>query len=179
MQHSDRKIYSGNWKRPAVDPGYDESQQQETKKEDIMAAQFQFSQVIDRPVAGVFHFYADEHICNHPRWDPDIKLEAVSDEPIGIGTIIRRRNSRFGASVEGTMEVVEYEPNRVIAMKIKDGPAEMFGRTTFDAIDGDRTSIMTFIDIPSMDDTPEKRNLMMSQLERSGQNMKQLMESEI
>src|SRR4030066_1952457 len=100
-----------------------------------MSAHFQYSQVIDRPVAEVFHFYADEHVRNHPRWDPDIELEQISDGPIGVGTILRRRNSRSGTPVEGTMEVVEFEPNRALGMIIHDGSAEMRGRTTFEALE--------------------------------------------
>ncbi len=53
-----------------------------------MTAHFQHSQVIDRPIADVFHFFAHEHVRNHPRWDPDIKLKQVSDGPIAVGTII-------------------------------------------------------------------------------------------
>ena len=39
-----------------------------------MALQLESSQVIDRAVDKVFHFYAVEHVRNHPRWDPDIEL---------------------------------------------------------------------------------------------------------
>ena len=80
-----------------------------------MPAHIQHTQVIDRPLAAVFHFYAHDHVRNHPRWDPDIKLKQVSAGPMGVGTIIHRVNSRSGTPVEGTMEVVEYEPNKVIA----------------------------------------------------------------
>ena len=59
------------------------------------------SAVIDRPVADVFHFYAFDHVHNHPRWDPDMELEQVSDGPIGVGTVIRKRNSHSGTPVEG------------------------------------------------------------------------------
>jgi hypothetical protein len=90
--------------------------------------QLQVSQVIDRPVAKVFHFYAYEHVRNHPRWDPDIEIEQVSDGPIGVGTVIRRRNSRSGTPVEGTMKVVELEPHRAFGLDIHDGPVEMHGR---------------------------------------------------
>ena len=61
-----------------------------------MAAEIDISVVIDRPVAKVFRFYAYEHVRNHPRWDPDIQLEQVSAGPIGVGTVIRRCNSRSG-----------------------------------------------------------------------------------
>ena len=108
-----------------------------------MALQLESSQVIERPVDKVFHFYAVEHVRNHPRWDSDIELWLDSDSPIGVGTMIRRRNRRSGKPVEGTMEVVEFEPNRVIGMVIHDGPAEMRGRTTFEAISDNQTKITT------------------------------------
>jgi len=143
-----------------------------------MALQLQASQVIERPVDKVFRFYAVEHVRNHPRWDPDIELWLESDDPIGVGTIIHRRNSRSGKPVEGTMEVVEFEPNRVIEMVIHDGPVEMRGRTVFEAISDNQTKITTVIDLPGMDASMDK-TFLNSRLERSGQNMKQLIESEM
>ena len=143
-----------------------------------MAVQLTVSQVIDRPLAKVFHFYAAEHIRNHPRWDPDIELWPTSEDPIGVGTVIHRRNSRSGTPVEGTMEVVEFEPDRVLGMVIHDGPAEVRGQATFEALSDDRTLITTTIDIPGMDETMDK-SFLISRLERSGRNMKHLMESEV
>lgn len=144
-----------------------------------MAAQFKHSQVIDRPLKDVFKFFAEDHVLNHPRWDPDIELFQTSAEPLHVGSIIRRRNSRFGTPIEGTMEVVEYVPDRVLAMKILDGNTEMFGRTTFTALEGGKTRIDIYIEIPSMVDSEENRKFMMSRLERSGEIRKKLMESEI
>lgn len=143
-----------------------------------MALQFESSQVIDRSIDKVFHFFAVEHVRNHPRWDSDIELWLDSDAPIGVGTIIRRRNKRSGTPVEGTMEVVEFEPNRVIGMVIHDGPAEMRGRTTFEALGDHQTRITILIDIPWMDENADK-TFLNSKLERSAQIRKQLMESEI
>jgi uncharacterized membrane protein len=143
-----------------------------------MALQFESSQVIDRPIDKVFHFFAVEHVRNHPRWDSDIELWLDSDQPIGVGTIIRRRNKRSGTPVEGTMEVVEFEPNRVIAMLIHDGPAEMRGRTTFQAISEHQTRLTIIIDIPWMDENTDK-TFLNSRLESSAQIRKQLMEAEI
>ena len=143
-----------------------------------MALRFETSEVIDRPLDRVFRFYAVEHVRNHPRWDPDIELWLDSDGPIGVGTIIRRRNKRSGTPVEGTMEVVEFEPNRSFAMVIYDGPAEMRGRTTFEAISENQTKITMVIDIPGMDASADK-TFLNSRLERSAQIRKQLMESEI
>ena len=143
-----------------------------------MALRFESSQVIDRPVDKVFRFYAVEHVRNHPRWDPDIELWLDSDSPIRVGTIIHRRNKRSGTPVEGTMEVVEFEPNHILAMIIHDGSAEMHGRTIFDALNDHQTKITTIIDIPWMDENADK-TFLNSKLERSAQIRKQLIESEI
>lgn len=143
-----------------------------------MTVQLQVSQVIDRPVEVVFDFLAREHVRNHPRWDPDIELEQVSEGPIGVGTLIRRRNSRSGTPVEGTMEVVEFEPDRAFGTLIHDGPVEMRGQTTFEALDANKTSITILVELPGMDEASMDRDFLTSRMERSTRNMKQLIESE-
>ena len=143
-----------------------------------MGAQFQVSQVVDRPLDKVFHFCADEHVRNHPRWDPDIELWMEPDEPIRVGVIIHRRNRRSGTPVEGTMEVVEYEPNRALGMVIHDGPVVMNGRITFEALSENQTAITTFFEIPGMDESMDK-SFLYSRLERSQLIRKQLIEAEV
>lgn len=143
-----------------------------------MSLQLQVSQVIDRPLAGVFQFLARDHVRNHPRWDPDVELEQVSAGPIGVGTVIRRLVSRSGTPVEGTMEVVEFEPNRAFGTLIHDGPVEMRGRTTFEAEDDDRTTVTIAVELPGMDESMDK-SFLLSRMERSVQNMKRLIESEV
>ena len=143
-----------------------------------MSARIEVSEVIDRPVDKVFRFYALDHVRNHPRWDPDIELEQMSEGPMRVGTLIRRRNSRSGTSVDGTMEVVEFELNRVIGAVIHDGPVEMRGRTLFEAVGGNQTKITTIIELPGMDESMDK-SFLLSRLERSSQIRRQLMESEI
>ena len=143
-----------------------------------MALRFESSQVIDRPVDKVFRFCAYEHVRNHPRWDPDMKLEQISDGPIGVGTMIRRLNSRSGAPIEGTMEVVEFEPNRAMGTVIHDGPTEIRGRVTFEAVGDNQTAMTTIVELPGADESMD-RSFLTSRLERSARNQKQLMESEI
>jgi hypothetical protein len=142
-----------------------------------MSVQLQVSQVIDRPVDTVFRFYALGHVRNHPRWDSDIKLEQISEGPMGIGTLIRRQNTRSGKLVEGSMEVVEFEPNRAFGMIIRDGPVEMRGRATFEVVNDHQTKLTTFVEIPGMDEKMD-RSFLQGRLERSGQNIKKLIESE-
>ena len=138
-----------------------------------MALQFESSQVLDRLIDKVFHYYSVEHVRNHPRWDSDIELWLDSDAPIGVGTIIHRRNKRRGTLVEGKMEVTEFEPNRVLAMIIHDGLAVMQGSTTFEAINDNQTKITTIIDIPWMDENTDK-TFMNSRLDHAAQIRKQL-----
>ena len=142
-----------------------------------MSVKVQVSEVIDRSVAEVFRFQAIEHVRNHPRWDPFMRLEQVSDGPISVGTIIKRINSRSGTPVEGIMEVVEFEPNRAIGMIIHDGPVEMRGRTTFEAVSDGQTTLTINVEIPSMDESME--GMMRGAIQKSLQNIKQLIESEV
>jgi uncharacterized membrane protein len=150
-----------------------------TRKGASMPVTVEFTNIIERPLSKVFDFFARNHVRNHPRWDPDIKLEATSDAPIGVGTIIRRVNSRSGTPVEGTMEVVEFEPDRVMGVLIHDGPVEMRGRVQFEAVTESRTRLITTIEIPGADESKFDRAAMMRGLERSALNQRQLMEAEL
>ena len=142
-----------------------------------MSVRVQLSQVLNRPVADVFRFFAHEHVRNHPRWDPYIQLEQVSSGPIGVGTLIKRINSRSGTPVEGTMEIVQFEPDRVIGMLTHDGPVEIHGRSTFEAVGENQSILALHVEIPDMDKSME--SMMTSALQKSLQNIKQLIESEV
>jgi uncharacterized protein YndB with AHSA1/START domain len=134
------------------------------------------SQVIDRPVADVFRFFAVDHIRNHPRWDPHIELWPTTDEPIGVGTVIRRRNSRSGTPVEGTTEIVEFEPNRSMGGVTREGPMEVRGRATFEAEGDDRTVLTLSADMPGLEES--MRGGITGSMEQSVRNIKELVESE-
>lgn len=126
-------------------------------------------------MADVFHWYADEHVRNHPRWGPDIELEQVTEGPVRVGSVIRRRNVRYDTPVEGTMEVVEYEPEKAFGVMIKEGSLEMPGRVTFDSEAPDRTAITISTEVPDSID----ENLITSRMQRSARNIKDLIESEL
>lgn len=143
-----------------------------------MSLQFESSQVIDRPIEKVVRFFAVEHVRNHPRWDEDIELWLESLAPLEVGTVIRRRNKRSGTPIEGTMEVVEFEPQRAFAVLIKDGPVIVHGRTTFEALNDQQTRLTTIVEIPSMAASSDQ-TFLNSMLERSARIRKQLMEAEL
>lgn len=141
-----------------------------------MSVKVQKSQIIDRPVSEVFHFYAHDHVRNHPRWDPDMHLEQVSDGPIGVGTVIRRRVTRSGTPVEGTMEVTEFEPNRAFGVVIHDGPSLTHGRVTFEPVSQEQTKLTISAEFTGLDESLE--SWIASLVERSTRNIKHLIESE-
>ena len=140
-----------------------------------MAVRIAVSQEIDRPVPIVRKFYADDYVRNYPRWDPDIELWHHSDEPIGLGTIIQRRNCHGDTPVEGTMEVVEYEPNRAIGMVIREGPMETDGRATFEEASEGRTRLTILAEMP-IDSSMKDR--MTGLVQRSLRNIMELIEAE-
>ncbi len=131
--------------------------------------------LIDRAVADVFRWFADDHVRNHPRWDPDIELEHESGGPVGVGSVFRRRNSRYGTPVEGTMEVVEYEPPTAFGTITREGGFEMPGRATFEARDDDVTAITLSTDVPASID----RELIRAGVQRSARTIKDLIESDL
>ena len=100
-------------------------------------------------------------------------LQQVSEGPIRVGTIIRRRHTHTGAAIEGTMEVVEYEPDRTFGMVIRDGPVEMRSRMTFEPEGQGGTIIRGSVDIPAMKEPIDQRPI-----EESLRRMKHLIESE-
>jgi hypothetical protein len=131
------------------------------------------SVVIDRPPADVFRFYAVEHVRNHPRWDPDMHLEQATPGPIGLGTVIRRRtHTRYGTPTEGTMEVVEFEPDRAFGTVIHDGPVEMRGWMSMEP-EGQGTRLSVGFEIVGSTDPIDP-----APLERTLRNIKTLIEAE-
>ena len=133
---------------------------------------------VERSVADVWRWYATDHVRNHPRWDPDMHLEQISDGPIGLGSRIRRVNTRWGTPVEGEMEIVEFEPQRVMAMAIRDANMDMSGRAVFEPRGDERTLLVVSADVPGLDD-PEKVEFLRAMMRRSVDNVKRLIESEL
>ena len=141
-----------------------------------MAVTVDVSILINRPVSEVFNFYAYEHVRNHPRWDPEMQLEQISDGLIGVGTILRRRNTHSGTPVEGTMKVVELEHNQAFGVEIHDGPNETRGRVTFKTIKQEQTSLTIMAEFPDMEES--LKSWITNLVERSAKNIKLLIESE-
>jgi hypothetical protein len=131
------------------------------------------SGVIDRPPEVVFQFIGYEHVTNHPRWDTHMELEQLTPGPLGVGTIVRRRHTRAGYPIDGTMECVEFDPPHAIAFRIQDGPVGMHGRQSIEP-EGEHASRLTIsADIPG---APNPLDPM--PVENSVRRIKELIEAE-
>lgn len=130
--------------------------------------------VIELPVSDVFTFYAENHYRNHPRWDPDIEMELETEGSIGVGSVIRRRNTRYEEPVEGTMEITEFEENESFRGVIREGGFEMRGGATFEELGPNETKLTIETTVPESIDPEMIRNAM----QRSVQNIKELAESD-
>jgi len=131
------------------------------------------SAVIDRPPEVVFQFIGFEHLSNHPRWDPKMELEQLTPGPLGVGTVVRRRHTRTGAPIDGTMECTEFDPPRALAFRIHDGTVEMNGRQSIEPAGEGRSRLTISVDIPG---APNPLDPM--PVENSVRRIKELIETE-
>ena len=138
--------------------------------------EFEVSTVVDRPLAVVWDFYAVHHVENHPRWDPDLELENTTGGPIRVGTVIRRRNTRFDPPTEGTMEVVVFEPQKLMRVKTQDGSMTINGYAKFVGTSGNDTQVTLGAEFPGMDDS--MADTIRPLMELSAANIKKLIEAE-
>lgn len=131
---------------------------------------------IDRPVADVWEFYAVNHVANHPRWDETIELDATSEGPIGVGTVIKRRVNRFENVTEGTMKVLEFEPETVMRVRTQDGPMRIDGFASFRSVGEEKTELTIGGEIPGIDESMAEQ--IRAMMETSVANIKALIEYE-
>ena len=119
-----------------------------------------------------------DQVRNHPRWNPDLELEQISDGPMGLGTKIRRRNTMGETPVDGEMEITEWEPPHAVATSIRDGDVQTVGQATLEEKGPARTFLAISADMPWLDDS-ERAGFIQGMMERSVANMKRLMETEL
>ena len=132
---------------------------------------------IGRPVAAVWRWYAVDHVRNHPRWDPNMEFEQVTAGPMRLGTRVRRRNRHFEHPIKGEMEVVEWKPESLMGVRIRDANMETHGRATFEAMAPNRMRLTIEADFLGMDQATADR--IRPLMDRTARNIRQLVESEV
>jgi hypothetical protein len=133
------------------------------------------SGIVDRPVSTVWDFVAVHHVENHPRWDPDVELQATSAEPLGPGSIIRRRTHRLGRTTEGTTEIAEFDRERRMEVVTREGDAEFTGWIEVAPEGPERTRITLGGDMPVDESMAEQ---ILPLMRRSVDTIRALIEAE-
>lgn len=81
-----------------------------------------------------------------------MELRQLAEGAIGVGTRFHRRRTWVDTSIEGTMEVVEFEPERSFGVVVHDdtpdGPLEMHSRVTVEPEGEGRTTLKAYLDTP-------------------------------
>lgn len=101
--------------------------------------------VIDRPIEKVFAFVTDTNKV--PLWMPVHDLRQTSGGSMGVGSTFAQSGELFGQRFEGVIQVTEYDPPRVFAFKVVQGPFPLTNRITFVPLDNQRTDIALVLDM--------------------------------
>jgi len=100
-------------------------------------AQIEGEIVIDRPVAEVFDFVADER--NEPRYNPQmVGVEQLSEGEIGLGTQFRAEVRSGGRLLPMVIEFTTYDRPARLGSRARMSGMVILGELTFEAV-GDAT----------------------------------------
>lgn len=105
-----------------------------------------------------------------------MKLQQLTPGSIGLGTRIRRTNTRWGAPIDGEMEITEWVPERVLGTHITDANMTIDGRATLERASAAATLLTIAIEVPDLDDS--KTEVMRERIQRTVENIKALVEAE-
>ena len=97
---------------------------------------------INRPVGEVFAFLADAE--NDPKWRPGVKEIHREGAAPGVGTIYRQKLSGpMGKTIDGDVEITEFEQDRRIAFRAIAGPVRPRGSYVLESA-GEGATRVTF-----------------------------------
>ena len=82
---------------------------------------FDVTIMIEKPAEEVFRFIAEGG--NASLWNSAVRnVRKISEGPLSVGTRYSMVRELAGRSVENTYELVEYEENKALSIKIISGP---------------------------------------------------------
>src|ERR1700730_4151809 len=95
--------------------------------------QFTVGTEIARSPTDVFAYVTDP--AKLPTWQTNtISAVAENDQPFGLGTQVREvHRAPGGKQLASLVEVSEYEPDRVFALRMLDGALPIHARITFES----------------------------------------------
>lgn len=80
---------------------------------------FEHSVTIGRPIETVFAYLTD--VRNLPQWQQGV-VEIRPAGEMGLGATFTEVRSFLGKRIESTIEVTEYEPDRLFSIRVVSGP---------------------------------------------------------
>ena len=83
---------------------------------------FGYSVQIDAKQEDVFNYISD--FVRHSEWNEGLRMEAVSDGPIAVGSLYRSIGKLMGKDVTNDIRITEYEPHSRLAFVSNDGKAD-------------------------------------------------------
>ena len=100
---------------------------------------------IDRPIDSVFAAWSELHRI--PEWyEGSLERRKITDGPIGVGTKYHAIDKvPPGRTMEGTLEVTAFEPNRYLAVTLS-APYNSEWEVTLEDVDGAATVMTMHID---------------------------------
>lgn len=91
--------------------------------------EFSVETEIARPPAAVFAYVTDP--AKLPTWQRNtVSVRQEGDGPIGVGTLLHEVHRAGGKELESVVEVSEFEPDQLFALKMIEGPLPLDGRIT-------------------------------------------------
>jgi carbon monoxide dehydrogenase subunit G len=98
-------------------------------------SKIELSVVINRPVEEVFAFANDPN--NDVQWQTGVlESKQTSEGPRGVGTTDSNVIQFLGRRIESTVEITEYEPNKMVRSKATSGPIPFDSTSTFESVEG-------------------------------------------
>jgi uncharacterized membrane protein len=96
---------------------------------------FELGVVIDRPVEKVFAYLTD--VRNLPDWQASAEEAGwEGDGAVGVGSRMRERRLFMGRTIESTLEVTAFEPDRLFELEAAGGPIPLRVRHELEPADG-------------------------------------------
>jgi carbon monoxide dehydrogenase subunit G len=89
--------------------------------------------VVGRPPGEVFAYITD--VSNLPAWQSGV-VEAEAETPLERGSTFREVRRFLGKRMESTVEVTEYERDRLFTITVRSGPVPFEVRHTFEQANG-------------------------------------------
>ncbi len=107
---------------------------------------FEVTITIHRPLEDVFRFVVQGE--NNSKWNSAVKeVKQVSEGTVGVGTRYWMLRELPSGKVENTYEIIEFEPNKKLSIKIVSGPTPFLYRYTFEPSEqGTRLSLDAEVD---------------------------------